>query len=128
MARGKSVKGGVGAGDENLSLLIDNALFSYCLSFVPKLRGLPEDEILMIAKECSDIALENPLYYINEPKFELSFLAGRKFTGLQVMALMISCLWVLCGEREDVAGGLVHRYPWLKDVSKLLSDDGGEGR
>jgi len=96
-----------------MSALMDSnpALFGAIMwhgaAFLPRLRQMPYVLVQKIAEQANQHSLEFPLHLAG-PKDKFSVpLWQEKLSGAQVIALLVTCLWVLCGEREEMCEGLV---------------------
>jgi len=100
------------------------AIMWYGASMLPILRRKTKEEISSLLKEVQEISGEHPVHLIREEKFVCpSFSKDKKLSGGQVMALMVFGLYVVLGERDELAGGLIDNWPEIKQA-KLLVDGG----
>jgi len=109
-----------------MSALMDSnpALFGAIMwhgaAFLPRLRQMPYVLVQKIAEQANQHSLEFPLHLAG-PKDKFSVpLWQEKLSGAQVIALLVTCLWVLCGEREDMCEGLVKAWP-IREIVTLNS-------
>lgn len=64
-----------------------------------------------IAEETLELSLANALQYEHKSKFSVPSFRATLLTGVQVIALQVSVLWVMCGEDEALARELFDAWP-----------------
>ena len=87
------------------------AVMFHGAAFLPRLRTLPYDQVQKIADQANKHSLEFPLHLAGRDKFSVPLWQEEKMSEAQVMALMVTSLWVLCGENEQMAEPLVRAWP-----------------
>jgi len=110
-----------------MSALLNNnpALYSAIMwhgaAFLTLLRQMPYEQVQKIAEQASQHSLEFPLHMAGpKDKFSVPLWREEKMSGAQVMALLVTCLWVLCGEKEEMCEGLVRAWP-IREIVTLTS-------
>ena len=110
-----------------MSALMDSnpALFSavmwYGAAFLPLLRQMPYVLVQKIAEQANQHSLEFPLHMAGpKDKFSVPLWHEEKLSGAQVIALLVTCLWTLCGEKEEMCEELVRAWP-IREMVLLTS-------
>lgn len=84
-------------------------------ALLPMLRAIPAVNLIEATDQASAISQTVPLHmqpYASDRRFEIPALeAGKKYSGCQVIAIMVFGLWVMCGEDEAKAGPLIDSWP-----------------
>jgi hypothetical protein len=95
------------------NLLLKQTVCVFGASYLPRLRRLPREQVQAIADEASAQTLLSPVWTVHEPRYTVSSYGHthQQFTGVQVIALLVFSLWVLCGEDEKLAAPLVAAWP-----------------
>jgi hypothetical protein len=104
------------------------ALLWFEVSYLMELRGRDRSRLQRIAAEASDLAEQHPLQCCPEMQFLVpAYSQQKKLSGGEVAALMVVCLWLLHGEREDLCGSLLDGFPELRDALQLApKEEGGQ--
>ncbi len=101
------------------------SLMWYLAAYLPVLRQKPRPEILIIAQQCNEFNLREPLHLMPPAKrYEISdWQEGEKLTGNQVVALLIGCIWLLAGDSEENGYSLLLSFPFIKDALILAREN-----
>jgi hypothetical protein len=90
-------------------------------SMLRRLRKLDKDTLLKVSDEAMQHSLDTPLqHYPDKKNFLVPSWSPDKLSGMQVVALMIFSLWILCNEKEDRCPQLVERWP-IKEAVELAN-------
>ena len=98
-------------------------------AILPTLRALSFEKRRQIMREVTEVSGELPLH-VALSQAELARLSfpswrdGAQLSGAQTMALMVFCLWVQMGERDEHVGSLCEFWPVKEAV--LLATTGSE--
>lgn len=88
-----------------------SAVMWYGAGILPAMRKMTRATVQAIAQEASELSGERPLQHIHTKEFVVPSWSPVKLTGVQVIALMVTSLWCLCGEREDIAHPIIETWP-----------------
>lgn len=81
------------------------------VAMLPVLRAMTREQVLAVAKQAGDHSLAEPLHYFPaERKYLVPLWKERPLSGAECTALMVFGLWVLCGEDEGMASGLMNDW------------------
>ncbi len=97
------------------------AVYWHFAGMLPTVRGLDRAQIKAIGQEASNACTENPLHMITKPVFSIPSYSMEKLTGPSVIALMIACVWVLCGEDENIAAAMLSDWSDIPMYAKLAN-------
>lgn len=105
-------------------MISDPALYGSVMfhgaAMLPRLRGLSFDQLRTIADEAGVPCCEFPLWmqpYASEKRFLIPAWGESKLSGCQLVALIVFTLWVMVGEREDMASSLCETWPIKEAVA-----------
>ena len=95
---------------------LEMATVFYISSYLPILREYNaciggRIRLGTIAEETLELSLANALQYEHKVKFTVPSFRLNPLTGVQVIALQVAVLWVLCGEDEALARELFDAWP-----------------
>ncbi len=94
---------------------LTGCIIFYGAAYLPRLRDLPRHQVKTIAEQASNESDRAPLHQMPKPIFHVpAWEPDKKLTGGQVITLLVLCLWVLCGENEQVAAPLVESWPIME--------------
>lgn len=84
------------------------AIMWYGVGMLPKLRAMTREQLMAVMKQAEEHSLMNPLHLMGpKPQFDVPLWSLKQLTGAQCVALLVFGLWVIQGEREDMAAGLM---------------------
>ena len=108
---------------ENARLLADSAraaqiahanttaIYWHFKAFLPRMRTLPPAHQQTVGQLASELCLREPVLMTRKEFAVAPF--GEVLTGAQVVALLVTALWTLCGENTNAATGLLTHWPDL---------------
>lgn len=96
------------------------AVMFHGAAMLPRLRTMPREQVQKVAQEAGDISLGYPLHMAGRKTFMVPSWGEKELSGMQVVALMVFGLWVLCGEREEMCSALVESWP-IREAVLLCS-------
>lgn len=87
------------------------AIMWYGVDMLPKLRAMTREQLIAVMREAEEHSLMNPLHMMGPAKqFDVPLWSLEKLSGAQCVALMVFGLWVVQGEDERMASGLMHDW------------------
>jgi hypothetical protein len=90
-------------------------------AMLPMLREMSEEQVTLISDEANQHSMEFPLHAATDKdKFSVPSWKEDKLSGMQVVALMVASLWILCKEDASRCQPLVDKWPIREAV--LLSN------
>ena len=93
----------------------------YIAAALPRMRQMTPADIQAISEACSTLADADPLHLVPGERYQVhGWQSAAKLTGRQVVALLITALWLLCGEDRDKAAPLLSTFPSLADALFLV--------
>lgn len=118
---GKQVEPGYMSALLNSNPALYSAVMWHMASMLPRLREMKYQEVQAVAVQADKHNLEFPLHMAGpKDRFGVPLWSENKLSGAQVMALIVSSLWVLCGEDEQKAEPLVRAWP-IKEAVMLCT-------
>lgn len=88
------------------------AVMFHGASMLPRLRTMTRKEVSDLSLQACVHNMEFPLHMATaKDKFDVPLWSDKPLSGAQVIALMVTSLWMLCNEDEHLCGPLVERWP-----------------
>jgi len=98
------------------------AVMWHGVSMLPRLRGMSPESLKRLLDEANEHNMSEPLHFCHGPRFVVPSWGARKLTGGQVTALLVFGLWVMVGEKEQMASCLLDGWPEIKMACLLARE------
>ena len=88
-------------------------------AMLPRLRTMTREQVTLVADEANQHGMEFPLHLATKKdKFDVPSWSKEKLSGMQVIAIIVASLFVMCDEDFDRCAPLADVWP-LKEAVAL---------
>lgn len=110
------------AGDGFRGMAWKQAISWYATGVLPVMRSMSREQLLAVAHQAEEHSLMNPLHLCGpELQFDVPLWSVKPLSAGQVVAIIVMALWVLCGEDERMASGLMNDWGGVISHATILT-------